>query len=143
MFVAQRMLFPASAHIEWPGTESKNQWVEAFVWVRHNTPSDAVFALDPEYMEIPGEDEQGFRAIARRSRTADTIKDSGAVSMFPAMADEWLRQVQAQSGWRNFQLKDFRGLQAKYGVSWVILQQPGLLGLDCPYRNQTVLVCRL
>jgi len=143
MFVTQRMLFPASAHIEWPSAQPRNQWVQAFLWIRRNTPTDAVFALDPEYMEIPGEDEQGFRAIAHRSRTADAIKDSGAVSMFPAMADEWLRQVQAQSGWRNFQLKDFQGLQAKYGVSWVLLQQPGLPGFDCPYANQAVLVCRI
>jgi hypothetical protein len=94
-------------------------------------------------MAIPGENEQGFRAIARRSRTADAIKDSGAVSMFPALSDEWLRQVQAQSGWRNFQLADFRKLQAMYGVSWVVLQPPGLPGLDCPYRNEVALVCRL
>jgi len=143
MFVAQRMLFPASAHIEWPGAVPKNQWVQAFLWIRNNTPADAIFALDPGYMAIPGEDEQGFRAVARRSRTADAIKDSGAVSMFPALSDEWWRQVQAQSGWRNFQLADFQRLQAMYGVSWVVLQPPGLPGFDCRYRNQAVLVCRL
>jgi len=143
MFVAQRQLFPASAHIEWPSAQPKNRWVEAFLWVRNNTPTNAIFALDPAYMEIAGEDEQGFRAIARRSQTADATKDSGAVSMFPVLADEWLRQVRAQSGWRNFQLQDFRRLQLEYGVTWVVLQQPGLPGLDCPYHNEAVLVCRL
>jgi hypothetical protein len=143
MFVTQRMLFPASAHIEWPWAQPKNQWVQAFLWVRNNTPSDAIFALDPDYMDMPGEDEQGFRAIARRSRTADAVKDSGAVSMFPAMADEWWRQVRAQSGWSKFQLQEFRRLQAEYGVNWVVLQQPGVSGLDCPYRNQVVLVCQV
>jgi hypothetical protein len=143
MFVAQRSLFPASAHIEWPGIQPRNPWVEAFRWARQNTPDDAIFALDPQFMGIPGEDEQGFRAIARRSRTADALKDSGAVSMFPAIADEWSRQVQAQKAWSSFQLPDFRRLQAEYGVSWVILQQPGRPGLDCPYHNQAVLVCRL
>jgi len=144
MFMTQRMLFPADAHIEWPGRGSKNHWVQAFLWIRNNTPVDAVFAVDPYYMEIPGEDEQGFRALARRSRTADAVKDSGAVSMFPSMADEWWLQVQAQSGWRNnFGRAQFRRLHTDYGVNWVVLQRPGLPGLDCPYQNEAVVVCRI
>lgn len=39
MFVAQRALFPASAHVEWPGAASRNRWVQAFVWIRQNTPA--------------------------------------------------------------------------------------------------------
>jgi hypothetical protein len=143
MFLVQRDLFPASAHVEWPGVASKNQWVQAFQWVRANTPSDAIFAMDPWYMHIPGEDESGFEAIAERSMLADGVKASGAVSMFPAMADEWLRQMQAQTGWSKFQVQDFHRLQAQYGVSWVVLQQPGIAGLDCPYRNAAVLVCKV
>ena len=143
MFLAQRDLFPASAHIEWPGAAPKNQWVQAFEWIRTNTPPDAIFALDPSHMDTHGEDENGFEAIAERSMLADANKDSGAVSMFPGMADEWLRQVQAQSGWKTFQAQDFRRLQSEYGVSWIVLQQPGVEGLDCPYRNATVLVCRV
>ena len=143
MFLAQRALFPASAHIEWPGAAPKNQWVQAFDWIRTNTPRDAVFALDPFHMNIPGEDANGFRAIAQRSMLADAVKDSGAVSMFPPMAEEWLKQVQSQSGWKTFQLKDFRRLQAEYGANWVVLQQPGTAGLDCPYQNAAVLVCRV
>ena len=143
MWVAQRALFPASAHIEWPGTAPKNQWAQAFEWIRNNTPNNAIFALDPRHMDIQGEDEQGFRAIAQRSRMADAVKDSGAVSMFPAMADVWFEQIQAQSDWQNLQQNDFRRLQAEYGVSWFVLQQPGHPGLDCPYSNPAVLVCRL
>jgi len=143
MFVAQRALFPASAHIEWPGTVQRNPWAQAFEWVRANTPNDAFFALDPKHMDLPGEDEQGFRAIAQRSRMADAVRDAGAVSMFPAMADDWYRQVQAQSEWKNLQQDDFRRLQKEYGVNWVVLQQPGSSGMDCPYSNRVVLVCRL
>jgi hypothetical protein len=83
MFIAQRALFPASAHIEWPGVSPKNPWAQAFVWIRENTTSSAIFALDPYHMQIPGEDSNGFRAIAQRSMLADGVKDSGAVSMFP------------------------------------------------------------
>jgi len=143
MFLAQRSLFPASAHIEWPGASPKNQWVQAFDWIRTNTPHDAVFALDPFHMSIPGEDANGFRAIAQRSMLADAVKDSGAVTMFPTMAEDWLRQVQAQSGWKTFQAQDFRRLKEKYGVGWVVLQQPAVTGLDCPYENPAVLVCRV
>jgi hypothetical protein len=143
MFVAQRSLFPQTAHIEWPGAASKNPWAQAFVWVRQNTPTDAFFALDPFHMRINGEGTQGFRAIAERSMLADAIKDSGAVSMFPPLAEEWYAQVQAQSGWKNFKLEDFRRLRAQYSVSWVVVQQPGVAGLDCPYKNAAVLVCRL
>ncbi len=143
MFLAQRTLFADSRHLEWPGTRPTNPWVEAFLWIRQNTPVDAIFALDPLYMRIPGEDAQGFRAIAQRSMLADAIKDSGAVSMFPPLAEEWFKQVQAQSGWKSFQMQDFHRLQTEYGVTWVVLQQPGLVGLHCPYQNSAALVCRL
>jgi hypothetical protein len=143
MFYAQRKLFPASAHIEWPGSGPRNPWAQAFGWVRVNTPTDAIFALDPNFMHIGGEDENGFRAIAERSMLADGITDSGAVTMCPQMADEWLKQVQAERGWQKFQLQDFRRLHAEYGVNWVVLQQPGVAGLQCPYQNRAVRICRI
>jgi len=143
MFLAQRALFPASAHIEWPGASPKSQWARAFEWIRANTPEDAIFALDPFHMKIPGEDANGFRAIAQRSMLADAVKDGGAVTMFPPMAEEWLKQVQAQSGWKTLHAQDFRRLKAEYGVNWVVLQQPGVAGLDCPYQNAAVFVCRV
>jgi hypothetical protein len=143
MFLAQRALFPASQHLEWPGSAPTNPWEQAFVWVREHTPENAIFALDPDFMSLRGEDEQGFRAIARRSRLADRGCDAGAVSMFPAMAEDWLRQVRAQNAWKDFQAQDFRRLEASYGVTWVVLQSPGVPGLECPYGNSAVLVCRL
>jgi hypothetical protein len=143
MFLTQRSLFPNSAHLEWPSEPSRNPWVQGFVWIRQNTPKDATFALDSQYMLIVGEDAQGFRAIAQRNRLADAIKDSGAVSMFPPLADEWLKQLRAQVNWKQFQKEDFQGLKSNYGVNWVILQAPGVSGLECPYRNSVVLVCQL
>ena len=94
-----------------------------------------MFAIDPEYMKIPGEDEIGFRCLAQRSRLADWVKDNGAVSMFPNLADEWWNQVQAQTPWKNFRAEDFSRLKKTYGVDWVVVQQPGITGLDCPYRK--------
>lgn len=143
MFMAQRSLFPGSAHIEWPWSAPKNPWEQAFVWIRQNTPADAVFAIDPMYIKIPGEDTVGFRALAQRSRLADAYKDSGAVSMFPPLAEKWFEQFEALKQWNNFTRDDFAKLQRKYGVSWVVLQQPDSRGLSCPYKNSAVLVCRI
>jgi hypothetical protein len=143
MFVAQRQLFPSTAHIEWPGTAPKNQWEQAFLWIRQNTPTDARFALDPFYMEARGEDRIGFRALAERSRLADANKDSGAVAMFPPLAEEWWEQFQAQKNWQHFTRGDFLRLPEKYQVNWVVLQVDATPGLSCPYKNQTVTVCRV
>jgi hypothetical protein len=143
MFTASRVLFPGSAQVEWPGAEPKNPWAQAFVWVRQNTPVNAAFALDPEYMDIAGEDEIGFRCLAERSQLADGVKDNGVVSMFPLLAEEWWAQVQAQTPWKSFGLEDFRRLKQKYGVGWVVVQQPGVSGLECIYQNRAVQVCRI
>lgn len=143
MFLAQHSLFPASGHIEWPGMAPRNLWAQAFVWIRENTPTDAVFALDPDYMHVAGEDEIGFRCLAERSRLADWVKDNGAVSMFPGLAAEWWNQVQAETPWKQFRLEDMQRLKKHYGVSWVVVQQPGVPGLDCAFQNAAVKVCRV
>ena len=143
MFAAQRALFPSSAHLEWPGMATRNPWAQAFVWVRDHTPENAVFAIDPYYMRIPGEDTVGFRCRALRSRTLDVNKDSGAVSMFPPLAETWWEGMQAVRGWNNFQKEDFLRLKQRYGVTWAVLQAPGVSGLECPYQNGVVQVCRV
>jgi hypothetical protein len=142
MTFAQFQLFPSTAHIEWPGRPSSNEWVQAFDWIRQSTPNDAYFALDPEHMEEPGEDQHGFRAIAERSMLADKIKDSGAVTMFPALAESWRQQQLAQNGWKDFQRTDFEQLHSQFGVTWVVLESPAALS-DCPYQNSKLAVCRI
>jgi hypothetical protein len=141
MYVAQRGLFPRSATVEWPGRPVKNPWAQAFIWARQNTPIDALFAMDPNYMRIAGEDEIGFRCLAERSRLADAVKDNGVVSMFPTLADRWLAEVKDQSPWSSLGITEFTRLRQNYGVNWLIVQQPGVAGLDCPYENSEVRVC--
>jgi hypothetical protein len=127
----------------WKLSGPQNRWAQSFLWIRENTPVDARFALDPSHKNIHGEDTDGFRALAERSMLADAAEDSGAVTMFPPLGEEWSRQGAALSGWKGFQAQDFRRLHAEYGANWVVLQQPGVAGLECPYQNQVVRVCRL
>ncbi len=141
MFFVQRQLFAATPHLEMPGVKSHNSWVKAFNWIRKNTPEDAFFAIDPEYARSA--DEQGFRALAERSMLADAGKDGGAVSMFPALAEEWQKQLAVQRNWKHFHYADFVRLERDRGVSWLVIPAPGLRELACPYRNDQLAVCRL
>ena len=143
MFYAQRQLFSADSHIEWPWAQPRNPWAQAFDWIRNNTPTNAFFALNPHHMDLLGEDETGFRARSERSMLADYVKDKGASTMFPPMSVEWLKQVQDQKNWAQFQRADFERLREKYGINWAVIEQPGRPGLDCPYQNAAVQVCRL
>ncbi len=143
MFYAQRQLFPATHHLEFPGRGSANKWVETFVWIRENTPTDAYFALNPDHMRMPGEDQHGFRAIAERSMLADNIKDSGAVTMFPALAETWQEQVDAQRGWKDFSRQDFEKLRDRFGVNWFVLEKMQTAGMECPHEVSELYVCRL
>jgi hypothetical protein len=145
MCYAQFQLFPASRHVEWPGVAPKNPWVRAFVWIRRNTPTSAIFALPPRYDGIRGEDHQGFRAIAERSALADSAKDWSVSTLYPnlPLADNCFSQTQAVKGWKGFNRADFERLKRDYGVSWIVVQRPSVAGLACPYRNSVVSVCQV
>jgi hypothetical protein len=143
MFVAQRLQYSSSEHLELPGLYSANPWLQAFAWIRQNTPTDAYFALDPEYMAAPGEDYHSFRALAERSQLADYIKDTAVVTQIPELAGVWERQNQAQKGWPRFQLADFERLKAEFGVDWVLVAFPQPKGLACVWHNGSLTVCRV
>lgn len=143
MWILQWSSFPASQHVEWPGSHSANNWTSAFLWIRDNTPKNAVFALDPNYMLSPGEDMHGFRAVAERSLLADAVKDSGAVSLFPRLAGEWSRETQAEDGWANFRREDFERLATEYPVTWMVTLDPAPAGMVCPYDDRHLSVCRI
>ena len=143
MFWAQRATFPATQHMEWPGAKPGNSWVEGFEWIRHNTPVDSYFALDPHYMALPGEDFHSFRALAERSVLADYVKDAAVATQVPSLSVRWKDEVDAQDNWRSFQAADFQRLKSRFGVNWVVLAQPGPSGMDCPFENHAVRVCRI
>jgi len=143
MYASQRALYPGSLHLELPGRRSANPWLQSFAWIRNNTPADAYFAMDPRYLEAPGEDYHSFRALAERSQMADALKDTAVVTQVPDLGPDWDRQVTAQAGWKEFKIADFQRLKADFGVDWVLVSYPQTAGLDCPWHNDTLVVCRI
>lgn len=143
MFFAQRQLFASSEHIELPGRAPVNPWVQAFAWIRQNTPEDAYFAIDPMYMAARGDDNHVFRALAERSVLADAEKDTAVVTKAPDLGREWKRQVDATTGYNHFQLADFERLKAEFGVNWALVRIPQPNGLQCLWHNRELAVCRI
>jgi hypothetical protein len=147
MVVVERRTFPASRHLELPvvdGLERNgNQWEEAFGWISRNTPRDALFGMDTQYITSAGEDAQGFRAIAERSVLPDFSKDGGVVTNNAELAAAWLVGQIAQAG-LNAET-DARRIAAlrPLGVTWVVLERDAVTGFACAYANDAVKVCRL
>lgn len=144
MFFVGRATYPNSAQIELPSSSSSNAWVNTLLWIRHNTPVNAVFAVDSHYLHAPGVDSHGFRAVSERSNLADYYKDSGAASLFPDLADEWKSMSDATTGLNHFSKADFEHLRAEYPpVDWTLIRGAAPAGLACPYQRQGYAVCRI
>jgi hypothetical protein len=143
MFLVQWELIDDGAHLELPTMASGNPWLQAFDWIRQNTPADAYFALDPLYLAGPGEGFHNFRALAERSALSDGIKDTAVVTEVPSLAPVWHEQQLALAGWDHFQLADFERLKAQLGVDWVVADSPQTAGLDCRWHNRSLSVCEI
>jgi hypothetical protein len=145
MLGAQRSEFPHSNHLEFPGIRMRNPWVQAFLWIRTNTPKDALFALDADYINAPDVDAQSFRAIAERSALADYSKDGGEAAIAPDLTGAWLMGQKAQQGLSGSGMTDSKRTVAlrPLGVSWVVLEADAATNFACVYENGAVKVCRL
>ena len=144
MFFVSRATYPNSPQIELPSQTSSNPWVNTLLWIRHNTPADAVFAVDSRYFKDAAVDVHGFRAISERSALADYYKDGGVVTLFPDLADEWKEMSNATYGLNRFTLAQFRTLRREYPeVSWTVIHGTAPTGLNCPYEGDSYSVCRM
>jgi MFS family permease len=144
MFLLAGDTYSHSPHIELPWLKtSSNDWVNTLLWVRENTPTDAVFAVDSRYFLDHGVDVHGFRVISERSDLADYFKDGGAVAMFPDLADKWKQMSNATYGLNHFRAEDFKRLAGEYPVTWAVIHGPAPVGLDCPYQQRGYAVCRI
>jgi hypothetical protein len=150
MVMAERKTFPASRHLELPrmvaGDESAdrgNAYQRAFAWIGGNTPRDAFFAMDAQYITTPGEDAQSFRAIAGRSVLPDFSKDGGVVTNKPELAAEWLQGQEAQASLGTETDARRIAVLRPLGVTWLGLEREAVTGFACAYANEAVKVCRL
>ena len=140
---AQRLRYPATPNLELPWSAPAGDWIRAFLWVRGNTPKNAVFALDPEYLSLPGDDNHSFRAIAERSSLVDARKDAAVVVQVLQLGETWRLQYGRLSGWQSWTAVDFYRLAATTPVRWVIVAPRQSKDLSCPYSNPSVSVCDL
>jgi hypothetical protein len=150
MILTARRTFPASKHLEVPnalswsgGASEGNLWEQAFVWIRRNTPKDALFALDARYITEAGEDAQGFRAIAERSELPDYSKDGGVVTNKPELAAEWEQGEVVQTGLSVETDAQRVAALRPMGATWVVLERDAATGFACGFENAVVKVCRL
>ncbi len=144
MFVVARQTYPHSQQVEFPASTSPNPWVNTLLWIRYNTPTDAVFAVDSRYFKDPVVDVHGFRAISERSDLADYYKDGGVVSLFPKLAVEWKQMSDATYGLNHFSVAQFQWLKREYpAVTWTVIHGSAPVGMDCPYQRKSFSVCRM
>jgi hypothetical protein len=143
MMFVQGQTYQTSAHIEWPFLTPRNPWQQAFLWVRSNTPRNAVFALDSDYTKERAEDTQGFRATAGRSALVDDLKDGGVVAIFPALAPQWKKQRDLEIGLNRITDEERIARLRPLGVTWLLLSSRSKTDFDCPYLNSDVKVCKL
>lgn len=141
MFFVQLETFPNSSHVELPWRSPANDWERGFVWVRDHTPRDATFALDPRYIDSPGEDAQNFRAVAERSSVPDYTKDGGIAAIDPALTEEWVVGEKISAGLATASDDERRASLAQAGVGWVVLPSALATALNCPYQNRSMKVC--
>jgi hypothetical protein len=147
MFAAERQTFRASAHLELPSLADAdhpaNAWEQAFTWIRVNTPVNAVFALDADYITRAGEDAQNFRAIAERSVLPDYSKDGGEAAITPSLTPAWTAGQSAQANLSERSDGERVAALAPDGVGWVVLERSATTSFACEYANAAVKVCRL
>jgi hypothetical protein len=155
LFAAQRATFPNSQHIEAPWLTPANPWSRAFNWIRLNTPQNALFALDADYISTPGEDAQTFRATAQRSALPDFSKDGGEASISPSLTSLWQQSLAAQFAVQSGTHLIARNMLSSQtdaerdahlrplGVTWMVLLISAHTSHPCPYSNSTVKVCNL
>lgn len=143
LYAVQRQAYPASNQIEWPWAKPSNPWTQAFLWIRNNTPQNALIATDADYIQANGEDAQGMRAITERSSLADFSKDGGTAAIFPALSDDWMRQHLADTNLSHISDAERLRQLAAYPVTWLLLQTKAPTALPCPYQNSLVKVCQL
>jgi hypothetical protein len=143
LLTMQRGIYDDSGHWELPGFAVRNGYEQAFLWVRANTPLDAVIAADANYTTAAGEDAHMLRAIALRTTLPDAAKDGGVASVIPALADEWKHASDLQEGLSQATDAERVARVQPLGATWILMPVEARTRFPCPYQNAVAKVCRL
>jgi hypothetical protein len=141
LFVVQLSTFPHSNHVEFPGSAPRNDWQKGFLWIRNNTPKDALFAIGTNYIRSKAEDSQNFRPIAERSALPDFTKDGGIAAIEPELTAQWIYGQTIQAGLSSATDDERRSKLAQARIEWLVLPSSAATGFSCPYQNHSMKVC--
>ena len=142
MWMLGQATYPDSAHIELPGANPRERLERGVLLDSRQYSEAGGVCAGPRLHEEAGEDLHGFRAVAERSALADRVKDSGAVSLFPGLAEQWQREVRATEGWEHFGAADFESAGERLRRELDCPQQAG--GRPrLPVQRRRGPVCRL
>jgi hypothetical protein len=142
MFAGARASYPSSEHFQLVFDSAGTPQEQALLWIRNNTPADAVFASSFDANRALEHEDIGFRAFTRRSILTDE-KDEGVASLVPAVADDWASRRDVQLGMDEMTDAQIESNLAPYGVNWLLLSADTRTSFECPYRNALVAVCRM
>jgi hypothetical protein len=140
--LAEPLSWPDCRRIEWPGAGPVNPYQQAFLWIRSNTPRNAVFAFNPQLVYVPNEDEQGFRANARRDHLADD-KDAGIAAVLPFLATRWATQRNPAFSVDKMSDHDRRAVLQPLGATWLLLPPEAPTDYPCLWQNSVAKICRI
>jgi len=97
-------------------------WLQAFLWIRDNTPKDALFALDADYINAPAKTPNVF-APSPNAPPCRLLQGRREASIAPDLTAAW---TLAQSAQRNLSAHHHRRRAPRalspLGVSWLVLQ---------------------
>jgi len=117
MFAWQRAEFSGVAHLELPGMQPANPWLQAFAMDQDQYAGERVFRASTHIIwRRATRTSTALGALAERSQLADAVKDNAVVTEVPELGPAWASQVAAAEGWRQFTKGRFRAAEGGFGV---------------------------
>ena len=121
-----------------PPLDERGNWIKMQVWVKENTPKDALFITPPYH--------QSFRIFSERGMVGDW-KDGTQQYFHTAYSYDWWERMQDLGGggrqFDNFNKDQILSVANKYGASYLVFPKSKKLDLTKVYENQEFTVYKL
>ena len=131
----QRLTYPASNHVEWPGRTPRNPWQQAFLWIRANTPRIRSSPWITTTLSAPARTPRAFAQPQREAPSPTGFKDGGIASNFPQAAIPWWQGSQATEHLNGATDEQRLARLRPLGVAWIVLPAEAKTGFPCPFTN--------